>query len=220
MKVVLIYSGGLDSTVLLYHLRAQGHAVRCLSVDYGQRHRRELDAAAAICRDLAVERRVAGLSSIAPLLAGSALTSPEIEVPDGPYDPDNMKATVVPNRTMLMLSLAIAWAVSTKSDAVAYAAHGGDHAVYPDCRPPFVEAMREAARLCDRTPVKILTPFLSLSKADIVAHGARLDVPFAKTWSCYRGGETHCGTCATCVERREAFQRADVPDPTEYARPA
>jgi len=220
MKAVLAYSGGIDSTVLLYHLQAEGHKVRCLSVDYGQRHRRELDAAAAICRALGVEHRIADLSSIAPLLAGSALTSPEIEVPDGRYDPENMRATVVPNRNMLILSLAIAWAVSTKSDAVAYAAHSGDHAIYPDCRPAFIEAMREAARLCDWAPVKILTPFLSLSKGEIVAHGARLGAPFAKTWSCYRGGKKHCGTCATCIERREAFQRAGVADPTEYARPA
>lgn len=215
MRIVLIHSGGLDSTVLLYKLRADGHEVRCLGVDYGQRHRRELDAGQAICHDLGVEYRLADLKGLRPLLAGSALTD-DVPVPDGHYTDDTMKSTIVPNRNMIMLSAAIGWAVSLKYDAVAYAAHAGDHTIYPDCRPSFVEAVRNAARLCDWRPIELLTPFVAQTKADIVRIGAGLGVPFERTWSCYKGGQVHCGTCGTCVERREAFQKAGVADPTVY----
>ncbi|HPD32052.1 MAG TPA: 7-cyano-7-deazaguanine synthase QueC [Phycisphaerae bacterium] len=215
MRIVLIHSGGLDSTVLLYKLRAEGHEVRCLGVDYGQRHRRELDAGQAICRDVGVEYRVADLRGLRSLLAGSALTD-SIPVPSGHYTDETMKATIVPNRNMIMLSVAIGWAVSLRYDAVAYAAHAGDHTIYPDCRPVFVEAVRSVARLCDWRPIELLAPFVGKSKADIVRIGAELGVPFERTWSCYRGGELHCGTCGTCVERREAFQKAGIADRTVY----
>lgn len=215
MQVVLIHSGGLDSTVLLYKLRADGHELRCLGIDYGQRHRRELEAGQAICRDLGIEYRIADLRGLRPLLAGSALTD-DVPVPNGHYTDDTMKATIVPNRNMIMLSAAIGWAVSLEYDGVAYAAHAGDHTIYPDCRPVFVEAVRNVARLCDWRPIELLTPFVDVTKADIVRIGAGLGVPFERTWSCYKGGEVHCGTCGTCVERREAFERAGVTDPTKY----
>lgn len=191
--------------------------MRCLGVDYGQRHRRELEAARAICERVGVEYRLADLRSIAPLLAGSALTD-AVAVPHGHYAEESMKATVVPNRNMILLSLAIGWAVSLKYDAVAYAAHAGDHTIYPDCRPEFVEAMDRAAGLCDWHRVRIERPFVHMTKADIVRRGAELGVPFELTWSCYEGGEVHCGKCGTCVERREAFERAGVADPTAYAK--
>lgn len=216
MHTILIYSGGLDSSTLLYHLRARGDRVRCLGVDYGQRHRRELDAARTICERTEVEFRLADLRSITPLLAGSALTD-AVAVPHGHYAEESMKVTVVPNRNMILLSLAIAWAVSVKADAVAYAAHAGDHTIYPDCRPEFVEAMERAAALCDWHRVTIDRPFVNLTKADIVRRGAELGVPYEWTWSCYEGGERHCGKCGTCTERREAFAGAGVTDPTEYA---
>ncbi|MDM8007211.1 MAG: 7-cyano-7-deazaguanine synthase QueC [Phycisphaerae bacterium] len=216
MRIVLIHSGGLDSTVLLYKLRADGHEVRCLGVDYGQRHRRELDAGQAICHDLGVEYRIADLRGLRPLLAGSALTD-DVPVPDGHYTDETMKATIVPNRNMIMLSAAIGWAVSLRYDAVAYAAHAGDHTIYPDCRPAFVEAVRSAARLCDWRPIELITPFVDQAKADIVRIGAGLGVPFERTWSCYKGGQVHCGTCGTCVERREAFEKAGLADPTVYS---
>jgi len=216
MKVVLIYSGGLDSTVLLYYLRRQGHDVYSLSVDYGQRHRKEIEAASAICGELGVEHRVADLRTVRPLLGGSALTD-DLPVPEGRYDDVRMKQTVVPNRNMILLSLAIAWAVSLKADAVAYAAHAGDHPIYPDCRPVFIEAMRQAAELCDWHPVKLLTPFADQRKTDLVRIGMELGVPFVQTWSCYKGGTMHCGRCGTCVERKEAFAMAGIADPTSYA---
>lgn len=219
MKTVVCYSGGLDSTVLLYHLKAQGHQVRALSVDYGQRHRKELDAAGKIAWLLGVEHKVADLSGIRGLLAGSSQTDDTVEVPDGHYAEESMKLTVVPNRNMILLALAGAWAVSTRSDAVAYAAHGGDHAVYPDCRPEFAQAMAVALGLCDWHAPKLLRPFVQptpLGKHDVARLGYDLEVPLAETWSCYKGGELHCGTCGTCTERREAFALAGLTDPTRY----
>lgn len=220
MHVVLIYSGGLDSTVLLHHLRAEGHAVRALSVNYGQRHGRELEAAAHITKKLGIEHRVADLRAIAPLLAGSSLTSADIAVPEGHYEAESMKATVVPNRNMLLLALAAAWAISLKADCIAYGAHGGDHAIYPDCRPEFADAMARAIGLADWHKIELIRPFVNWSKAAIVQRGVALGVPFAETWSCYVGGALHCGRCGTCIERREAFHLAGVADPTTYAAEA
>ncbi|MCB9857777.1 MAG: 7-cyano-7-deazaguanine synthase QueC [Phycisphaerales bacterium] len=215
MNVVLLHSGGLDSTVLLYHLRRQGHGVRSLSVDYGQRHARELAAAQSICDATGVEHRAVDLGSIAPLLAGSALTD-AVPVPQAAYDLETMKTTVVPNRNMILISIATAWAVSLKYDAVAYAAHGGDHEIYPDCRPEFAAAMDRAMQLCDWHAVRLDPAFVGNSKADLVRLGDELGVPFEQTWSCYLGGEAHCGACGTCVERRAAFRAAGVVDPTTY----
>lgn len=220
MHTVLIHSGGLDSTVLLYHLLAEGHTVSALSVHYGQRHAKELGCAAAIAKHLGVRHEVADLRPVSGLLAGSSLTSPEISVPEGHYAEENMKATVVPNRNMILLALAAGWAISQKADAVAYAAHSGDHAIYPDCRTEFADAMRHAIGLADWHKVDLVRPFVTLTKADIVRRGAQLSVPFAETWSCYKGGELHCGRCGTCIERREAFHLAGVPDPTPYASDA
>lgn len=217
MKTVLIHSGGLDSTVLLYHLLAGGDELHALSVDYGQRHRRELDCAAAICQRIGVPHRVADLASIGGLLSGSSLTSPHIEVAEGHYTEASMKSTVVPNRNMILLALATGHALSIGASRVAYAAHSGDHAIYPDCRNEFADAVASAMRLCDWQPVDLVRPFIDQTKAGIVARGAELGVPFEHTWSCYKGGELHCGRCGTCIERREAFHLAGVPDPTAYA---
>ncbi|MDX2110680.1 MAG: 7-cyano-7-deazaguanine synthase QueC [Verrucomicrobiota bacterium] len=217
MQVVHLLSGGLDSTVLAAHLLAEGHGVRSLAIDYGQRHRRELDAARAIADHYHLEHRQADLTAVTDLLAGSSLTTAGMAVPDGHYADESMKLTVVPNRNMLFLSLAICWAVSTKSDAVAYAAHAGDHTIYPDCRPEFAASMADAARLCDWHPVALLRPFVNLTKSAIVRRGHELGVPLHLTWSCYKGGAHHCGKCGTCMERREAFALAGVEDPTCYS---
>lgn len=220
MKTVLIYSGGLDSTVLLYHLRAEGHEVHALSVDYGQRHRCELLRAADICATIDVPHHTADLSAIQPLLAGSSLTSPEIAVAEGHYTEESMKSTVVPNRNMILLAVATGHALSIHAAQVAYAAHSGDHAIYPDCRNEFADAMAAAIRLCDWNTVELIRPFVDWSKADIARRGAELDVPFEATWSCYKGGTVHCGRCGTCIERREAFDLAQVKDKTAYAADA
>ena len=220
MKSLVVHSGGMDSTVLLYQLLQAGDEVKALSINYGQRHSRELDGARALCSELGVEHRVADLSGLSDLLAGSALTSSDIEVPEGHYAEDNMKATVVPNRNMILLSVAAGWAISSKYDRIAYAAHSGDHAIYPDCRNEFAEALDGAIRLADWHEVSLYRPFVDMTKADIVSLGAKLGVPFEKTWSCYKGQDLHCGRCGTCVERREAFYLAGVEDPTTYAEDA
>lgn len=217
MKVVAIYSGGMDSTTMLYQLLSAGHEVKAIGFNYGQRHGVELDAAQAIAKLAKVAYETIDLSSLGPVIAGqSSQVNPDVEVPDGHYTEESMKATVVPNRNMIMLSVAVAHAISIDYDAVAYGAHAGDHAIYPDCRLEFVEAMKTVIGLCDWKNIALQTPFVSVSKAEIATLGAKLKVPFEMTWSCYKGGETHCGTCGTCVERREAFEIAGIDDPTTY----
>lgn len=220
MNTVLCFSGGLDSTILLAHLMSQGHLVRCLSVNYGQRHYKELTAARNITNFYGVEHKIADLSSLtlSGLLSGSSQTDSRVEVPDGHYTEESMKATVVPNRNMILLAVATAWAVSTKSDHIAYAAHSGDHAIYPDCREEFAAAMASAIKLCDWHTPTLIRPFVSMTKTDLVKRGAFLNVPFQYTWSCYKGKERHCGKCGTCNERIEAFKLSSVYDPTLYAK--
>ena len=215
-KTVLIYSGGIDSTVLLYDLLNSGYDVKALSVNYGQRHGKELDCAKSLCKQLNVEHHVADLTALNPLLSGSSLTSPHVQVPEGHYEDESMKATVVPNRNMILLSIATGWAMSTGASSVSYAAHSGDRAIYPDCREEFADAMNGVMEIAGWDKVSLNRPFSSLTKADIVKLGDELDVPFEQTWSCYKGGQVHCGVCGTCVERREAFQLAGVTDPTIY----
>lgn len=218
-KAIAVLSGGMDSTVLAYMLRADGVEIECLSVDYGQRHRRELDYAEATAKRLGVRWHLADLTGVTHLLGGSALTD-NIPVSDGHYTDASMRVTVVPNRNAIMLSVAVGLAVSSGADAVAFGAHAGDHPIYPDCRPAFVEAFEVMARQATEgygvASLRILAPFILQTKADICATGHRLGVPWSSTWSCYKGGEQHCGTCGTCVERREAFALAGVFDPTEY----
>lgn len=214
-KTILIYSGGLDSTTLLYRLLADGHDVKCLSIDYGQKHKKEISSAKYFCEKLGVTHEIANLSDVTKLISSSALTS-NMDVPEGHYEEESMKATVVPNRNMIMLSIAIAWAINDKFDYVAYAAHNGDHAIYPDCREEFVDKVSQAAELADWHPVKIIRPFVKLSKADIARQAGELNIDVSKTWSCYKGGELHCGKCGTCVERIEAFQLTNVKDTTIY----
>jgi 7-cyano-7-deazaguanine synthase len=216
----VIASGGLDSTTLVYYLRSQGSRMRLLSFDYGQRHRKELESACQVAEALDLPHCVLDLRPVGALLAGSALTDPGADVPDGHYTDESMRATVVPNRNALMLDVAVGVAVANGCDAVAFGAHGGDHAIYPDCRPEFVDAFTAAARLGNKgflvPEFQVYAPFLPLSKTDIVRLGARCGVPFERTWSCYRGGTRHCGRCGTCTERREAFHQAALPDPTTY----
>ena len=220
MKTIVTYSGGLDSTVLLYYLLSEGHEVSALSVDYGQRHAIELKRATQISEGLRIPYETVDLSSINSLLSGSSLTSSEIDVAEGHYTEENMKTTVVPNRNMILLALAAAKAISTGASQVAYAAHSGDHAIYPDCRNAFVDTMAKAISLCDWEDIELSCPFVDWTKADIVRRGAELDVPFGLTWSCYKGCKKHCGRCGTCIERREAFCLAGVDDPTDYAEDA
>jgi 7-cyano-7-deazaguanine synthase len=215
-STILIYSGGLDSTILLYDLVKSGFNVKALSVDYGQRHKKELQHAKTLCKKLDVKHHIADISAINPLLAGSSLTSANIKVAEGHYKDESMKSTVVPNRNMIFLSIAIAWAISTGADSVSFAAHKGDHAIYKDCRVNFLKAMNRAMQTSGADSVSLYTPFSLLTKTTIVKLGNLLDVPFEQTWSCYNGGKNHCGRCGTCVERKEAFKLAGVTDPSIY----
>lgn len=215
MKTILIYSGGLDSTTLLHHLINRGDEVKCLSVNYGQKHIKEIDSAKYFCKKLNVIHEIVDLSGITRLISSSSLTS-NMEVPEGHYEEESMKATVVPNRNMILLSIAVGWAINEKFDCVAYAAHNGDHAIYPDCRNEFVEHVSKAAELADWHPIKIIRPFIEISKTGIAELAKKLKVEIDKTWSCYKGLEFHCGKCGTCVERIEALKLASVSDTTIY----
>lgn len=215
-KVVSLFSGGLDSTALLYHLRDMGFDVYPLSISYGQRHVRELEVAHSICVDGRFPGRLVDLSSLRNVMGGSSQTDSKIAVPDGHYAEDNMKVTVVPNRNMVLLSVASAYAISQQAEFVAYAAHAGDHAQYPDCRQEFIDALKGAVALCDYNPPELIAPFALMSKAEVVTDGVSHGAPLSSTWSCYKGGENHCGRCGTCVERAEAFHLAGVHDTTFY----
>jgi len=215
-KVCVLLSGGMDSAVLLQHHIHNGDQVRAIAFDYGQRHSCELDRAEMLAASKGVDFVIADVSCMAELLPGSSQTDKNVAVPEGKYDEDSMKATVVPNRNMIMLSIAIGHAIAHKCDAVSYAAHGGDHAIYPDCRPEFADAVNACAQLCDWHKVELIRPFINITKADICQKGNELGVDFARTWSCYQGEDLHCGRCGTCVERREAFYLAGVADPTAY----
>ena len=218
-KVLVITSGGLDSAVLLHHHVNGGDWVRALAIDYGQRHKCELQCAEIQAFNLSVPFAVAHLPSLASIIPGSSQTS-DVPVPEGHYTAENMKATVVPNRNMILLAVAIGHAIATEVEFVSYAAHSGDHAIYPDCRPEFADAMDAVAKVCHETPLGLLRPFIRKTKAEIVTYGSELNVDFAQTYSCYQGKPgVHCGRCGTCCERAESFQVAGVPDPTVYTDP-
>lgn len=214
-KAVVLVSGGMDSATLIRWMQNHGYDVHGLSINYGQRHKVELHAAGNVCQHLDVPWRVADLTVLRQFIARGALTG-DAEVPEGHYEDESMKQTVVPNRNMILLSIAAGYAIQIEARSLGYAAHAGDHAIYPDCRVEFADAMEEALKLCDFEPVKLLRPFVMWTKSDIAKYGARHKVPYEMTWSCYKGGTKHCGKCGTCVERREAFVEAGVPDPTEY----
>jgi 7-cyano-7-deazaguanine synthase len=218
-KALAIVSGGLDSVTLAYLLRAEGYNLHLLSFDYGQRHKNELAYAERCARRLGAEFSLLNLSSLGQFLKGSALTD-DIPVPDGHYAAPSMAITVVPNRNAIMLSIAYGIAAADEAEVVAIGVHAGDHFIYPDCRPEFIGAFEQMQKLAlegqGNPKLKLYAPFLSLGKQQIVHLGHALDVPFEDTWSCYKGGEKHCGTCGTCTERKEAFELAHVADPTVY----
>lgn len=239
MKIVVTLSGGLDSTVLATHFARETlhgratpdadldgstthHALRAVSFSYGQRHERaELMAARNVAQALGIHHQVLSLNGItnrfdpdsSQLLAANTAE----HVPEGHYAEDNMRATVVPGRNLLMIAAATAYASSHGYEAVAMAAHSGDHPIYPDCRPNFLMAAGTATTIGYGIP--LLFPFADRTKAEIAALGHTLDAPMHLTWSCYNGGAHHCGRCGTCVERAEAFHLAQVPDPTHYEDP-
>lgn len=214
-KAVVVYSGGMDSYTVLHTALAAGKDVYALSFDYGQRHSKELDIAAKVCQKFNILHKVVDISAINSLMAGSSLTD-DIEIPEGHYAEDSMKNTVVPNRNMVLLSMAIAYAVSLEAPEVYYGAHAGDHHIYPDCRPEFVHAMNAVSQIANYEPVEIVTPFLSSSKGEILAAGLAMNLNYGDTWTCYNGREKACGKCGACNERMEAFNEQGVTDPLSY----
>lgn len=214
-KVVVIFSGGMDSFTVLNMAHQEGYEVYALSFNYGQRHKKELEYASRACAQLGVNHKIIDISAINELIGGSSLTS-DIAVPEGHYAQTSMKQTVVPNRNMILLSMAVGYAVSLEASKVYYGAHSGDHAIYPDCRPEFVERMNDVCAIANYDKVEIVSPFLYQSKIDILATGLKLELDYNMTWTCYNGREKACGKCGACQERLEAFAKNDCSDPLAY----
>jgi 7-cyano-7-deazaguanine synthase len=214
---LILLSGGMDSCVALAREVRNRRAKIALSVDYGQRHRKELVAAAHIAANLGVEHEVLDLSGWGRLLHGSALTDPAVDVPYGHYAAPSMVLTIVPNRNATLLMAAAGVALANGCDEVVIAVHAGDHPVYPDCRPEFIEAANTALAYGTERKVQIMAPFINRTKTDIAQMSVQYAAPVHLSWSCYEGGERHCGRCGTCTERIEAFLDAEIPDPTLYA---
>ena len=216
-KTVVCLSGGIDSTVLLARALYEDRVCYALSFEYGQRHaERELEAARAITKFYGIAHQILELSKTVFHGPSALLVDATHDIPNGHYTDQVQRATVCPARNMVLLSCAAAYAINLQCTSIAYAAHSGDHAIYPDCRPAFVLAMADTLLRCHYDPITLWTPWLFKYKDEIVTIGDSLHAPFELTYSCYRGGVKHCGRCGTCVERKEAFQLAKVPDPTEY----
>ena len=219
MKTLIICSGGLDSVTLAHKIASeQGTtALMLVSFDYGQRHKKEIEYAKKCAQRLKADHHVIDLSSLTHLLSGSSLTD-TIDVPEGHDAEDSMKATVVPNRNAIMLTIAFGIASAKNYDRVATAIHGGDHFIYPDCRPDFANSFQTMQNhaLESLSSVTLYTPYIHKTKADIASDAGLLNIPIDQTWSCYKGNDLHCGKCGTCVERIEALHIAKVEDTTVY----
>lgn len=212
LKTVCVLSGGMDSTTLLYHLIDIGHEVKAISFNYGQRHIRELEQAKKTCEKLGIEHKIVDMEFMKSVASNSSLTG-DIPTPHGHYAAENMKLTVVPNRNMIMASIAIGWAVNIGYNCIALGVHAGDHAIYPDCRPVFIEKLREIGLIANFSSINVLAPFLLMDKGDIAIRGKQLKVPYQDTHTCYEGTEIPCGKCGACQEREEAMAKAELVDP-------
>ncbi len=216
-RVLVLVSGGMDSVAALYESARQFDVVGGLSFDYGAKHNhREIPFAAEHCAKRDVRHFIINLEFINRLFK-SALLKSGGKVPDGPYDAGSMHQTVVPFRNGIMISIGAGLAESLDAKGIVIAAHAGDHALYPDCRESFMASMDEALKLGTYARVKLIRPFIRMTKARIAKRGHELGVDFSRTWSCYKGGRFHCGRCGTCIERREAFAEAGLQDTTEYS---
>ena len=211
---MIVVSGGMDSTTMLYEYSAE--IALAITFDYGStQNAREREFAVEQCRRLGIEHLVIPLDFMHRYFKSALLQGPEA-IPDGHYADDNMKATVVPFRNGIMLAIACGIAESRGLHRVMIANHSGDHTIYPDCRPEFVDAMNAAMNAGTYEGVTVWAPYTGITKADIARRGAALGLDYSLTYSCYKGGEHHCGTCGTCVERREALAQAGIDDPTVY----
>lgn len=215
-KTVVLVSGGMDSVTALYDSAGKCDVVAGFSFNYGAKHNdREIPFAGVHCRKLGIRHEVISLAFMNQLFRSDLLKSGG-EVPEGHYEELTMKRTVVPFRNGIMMAIAAGIAESMGAQRLVIAAHSGDHAIYPDCREDFMKSMGEAIRLGTYGQIEVIRPFISMGKAEIAKRGFDLGVDFSQTWSCYKGGDLHCGKCGTCVERREAFLVAGIKDPTAY----
>lgn len=218
---VLILSGGIDSTTLCYKYINEGWSIYPLIFNYGQKHSKEIEFAKRTSSILGLEHKSIDLSAINELLSGSALTDQGVDIPEVNEDTerfDTLETTIVPNRNSIFLSIAIGYAVSKNIVNVFFGAHHSDRGVYPDCRREFVDSFQVSERLATGNEnLRVIAPFVNLTKAQIVRTGSELDVPFENTWSCYAGREVHCGRCSSCIERKKAFREAGIEDNTVYA---
>ncbi|MBR1510536.1 MAG: 7-cyano-7-deazaguanine synthase QueC [Bacteroidales bacterium] len=209
--MILVYSGGLDSTTLLYEYKDR--ISLAVSFDYGSKHNaREIEYAKENCKRLGIKHLVIPLDFIGRYFKSDLLLSGG-DIPEGSYADENMHSTVVPFRNGIMLAIAAGLAESYDEDAILLANHSGDHAIYPDCRPEFIEGMAAAVKAGTYNGVKVLSPYCNMTKREIALRGKELGIDYSLTYSCYKGGEKHCGKCGTCVERKEALEGFD---PTEY----
>ena len=216
-RTLVLLSGGMDSVTALYWAKQHHDVVGAVSFDYGSKHNhKEIGYATWHCSQLNVWHDNVGLPFVNELFSSDLLKSGG-DIPDGHYEEQSMKRTVVPFRNGIMLAIACGIAESRNAEALVIAAHSGDHAIYPDCREPFMQAMANAMREGTYVHIELQRPFIEKDKAAIAKLGHELGIDFAMTWSCYKGGDIHCGTCGTCVERREAFLHAGLVDPTVYA---
>ena len=211
---ILILSGGMDSVTLLYDY--QERIALAISFDYGSNHNaREIPFARMHCERLGIPHHVIPLDFMSTYFRSSLLSGAD-DIPEGHYADENMKSTVVPFRNGIMLAIATGMAETNDLSYVMMANHGGDHTIYPDCRPDFVEAFDAAAHAGTYNGVHLLSPYCHMTKSQIAARGLELGINYAETWSCYKGGDKHCGRCGTCIERKEALAEAGIPDPTDY----
>ncbi len=211
---VIIVSGGMDSITLLYDKKDE--IALGISFDYGSNHNaREIPFAKMHCERLGIEHITIPLDFMHQYFKSSLLQGADA-IPEGHYADDNMKSTVVPFRNGIMLAIAVGIAESRNLTKVLIANHGGDHTIYPDCRPEFISAIDAAASSGTYVNVKVCAPYTNITKTDIAAIGKRLGIDYTETWSCYKGGEKHCGKCGTCVERKEALEGAGIEDHTDY----
>ncbi len=211
---IIVLSGGMDSVTLLHEYKRR--ISLAVSFDYGSNHNaREIECAQSQCRSLGIEHITIPLDFMHRYFVSSLLSGAE-EIPEGNYDDENMKSTVVPFRNGIMLSVACGLAESRGLKHVMIANHGGDHAIYPDCRAAFIESMSRAMAAGTYDGVDIIAPYTAITKSEIAVKGKNLGIDYSQTYSCYKGGERHCGKCGTCRERKEAFEYAGMPDPTVY----
>jgi len=215
-KVIVLLSGGMDSVTALYHAMKHHEVVCAVSFDYGAKHNhKEIPYAKYHCDLHGVAHQVIDTRFVGELFSSSLLKGGE-DIPEGHYADDVMKKTVVPFRNGIMLSIACGYAESIGAQGIVIAAHSGDHAIYPDCRNDFMEAMGAAMRTGTYEGIELMSPFVDIDKTEIAKIGTAFGIDFIQTWSCYKGGDTHCGVCGTCHERKEAFELAGINDPTSY----